>query len=70
MPGLCANEIDHGGGLGEGDREDRLRLGENVASVPTTRRKISMSNGTTSPDRSIHSRIVSAEACGVVTSRI
>lgn len=55
-----------GGGLTDSLRERLARCGFGGATL----RNISISKGTTSPDRSSHKRMVSGDAEGVVTSLI
>ena len=67
------NDVLHGGVIGANSGEEAIRP-EQVegGSDPflVTRRNISMSRGTFSPERSNHRRIVSADECCVVRSRI
>ena len=67
------DDVLHGGVIGANNGEEATRLGQVEGTsdpVLATRRKISMSRGTLSPERSSHRRIVSAEECCVVKSRI
>jgi len=71
----CCWEYDvlHGGVIGVNSGEEAARLGQAEGTsdpVLATRRNISMSRGTVSPERSSHRRIVSADECCVVRSRI
>ena len=62
-----------GGVIGANSGEEAARLGQAGGTsdpVLDTRRNISMSKGTLSPDRSNHRRMVSADECCVVRSRI
>ena len=67
------DDVFHGGVIGANSGEEAARLGQVGGTsdpVLATRRNISMSRGTLSPERSSHRRIVSADECCVVRSRI
>jgi hypothetical protein len=67
------DDVFHGGVTGANSGEEDTRLGQAEGTsdpVLATRRNISMSRGTLSPERSSHRRIVSADECCVVRSRI
>lgn len=64
------DDVFHGGIIGANSGEGLGQVEGTSDPVLATRRNISMSRGTLSPERSSHRRIVSADECCVVRSRI